>query len=142
VDHAARPENLMSTETKSKEYMRPISVTWWLQRWAYTKFMIRDVTSIFIAGYCVFLMVMMCRANQGAEAFRAFYESLRSPLSVVLHAIALIFAVIHSVTFFNLTPRVIVLFRGDEKVPEGIIAGLHYAMWGVVSLVLLILALW
>jgi fumarate reductase subunit C len=132
----------MNNEDKSKEYIRPISVTWWLQRWAYTKFMIRDVTSIFIAGYCVFLMVMLCRANQGSEPFRAFYESLKSPFSVVLHAIAFIFAVIHSVTFFNLTPRVIVLFRGEEKVPERLIAGLHYAMWGVISLVLIIVALW
>ena len=129
-------------QDKSKEYVRPMPATWWLSRWAYTKFMIRDVTSVFIAGYCVFLMVLMCRAGQGAEAFKSFYDSLRSPLSLVLHAIAFVFAVIHSVTFFNLTPRVIVIFRGDEKVPGGLIAGLHYAAWGVASLILILIALW
>jgi fumarate reductase subunit C len=64
---------------------------------------------------------------------------LGSPLSVVLHLIALIFACYHSITFFNLTPRVLVVFRGDEKVPEQVIAGVHYAAWLVVSVVLIVL---
>src|SRR6266571_4515987 len=99
------PSSLPTTHDPlpTKEYVRPMPATWWLQRWAYTKFMIRDVTSVFIAGYCVFLMVLLCRAGKGGEAFRTFYESLRSPGSLVLHAIAFVFAVIHSVTFFNLT---------------------------------------
>src|SRR5262245_51329068 len=114
--------NHLGTKPRTKEYVRPMPATWWLKRWPYTKFMIRDVTSIFIAGYCIFLMVLMWRAQQGAESFRACYQTLRSPFSIVLHVIALIFAVIHSVTFFNLTPRVIVIYRGDEKVPEVAIA--------------------
>ena len=128
------------TVHKSKEYIRPMPATWWLQRAAYVKFMIRDVTSVFIAGYCVFLMVLMCRAGQGEEAFAALYASLRSPVSVVLHVIAFVFAVIHSVTFFNLTPRALVIFRGDEKVAEGVIAGLHFGAWAVASLILIFVA--
>src|SRR5438876_1187178 len=114
-----------------------MSTTWWLKNPAYTRFMIRDVTSVFIAGYCVFLMVLMHRAAGDAAAFQAFYENLASPLSVVLHLIVLGFACYHSITFFNLTPRVIVLFRGDEKVPEHWIAGAHYAAWLLVSLILI-----
>jgi fumarate reductase subunit C len=130
----------MTTETKTKEYVRPIPLTWWLKQPAYTRFMIRDVTSIFIAGYCLFLMVLMYRAGQGPDSFQAFYDSLSRPFSVVLHLIALVFAVYHSVTFFNLTPRVMVVFRGDEKVPEAAIAGAHYAAWAVVSIILIVLA--
>jgi fumarate reductase subunit C len=126
---------------RTKELHRPMSLTWWLQKPSYTRFMIRDVTSIFIAGYCVFLIVLMYRAGQSENSFRAFFESLKSPLSIVLHLIALGFAVYHSITFFNLTPRVMVAFRGDEKVPEAVIAGAHYAGWVVVSLVLIIIAL-
>ena len=134
--------NDLATKPKTKEYVRPMPATWWLKRWPYTKFMIRDVTAIFIAGYCVFLMVLMWRAGQGSEQFRKTYEALQSPFSIALHVIAMIFAVIHSVTFFNLTPRVIVVYRGDEKVPEAAIAALHYAMWAVATLVLFIIALW
>lgn len=129
------------SKPKSKEYIRPIPATWWLQRLPYTLFMIRDLTSVFIAGYCVFLMVLLCRVNQGPDAFRAFYASLTSPLSVVLHVIALIFAVYHSITFFNLTPRALVVFRGEEKLSDMHIAGPHYAGWAVVSIILFYLAL-
>jgi fumarate reductase subunit C len=132
----------VATETKTKELIRPMPVDWWLKKPAYTRFMIRDVTSVFIAGYCVFLLVLMYRAEHSdGDSFRAFYESLGSPLSLVLHLIALAFAAYHSITFFNLTPRVIVVFRGDEKVPESAIAGLHYVGWAVVSLVLILIAL-
>lgn len=131
----------MATETKSKELIRPMPATWWLKNRAYTWFMIRDVTSVFIAGYCIFLMVLMHRASGDAASFQAFYAKLASPLSLVLHTIVLVFACYHSITFFNLTPRVIVLFRGDEKVPEYLIAGAHFAAWLVVSAVLIILVL-
>jgi fumarate reductase subunit C len=130
-----------TTPTRSKELLRPMPLTWWLKNPAYTRFMIRDVTSVFIAGYCVFLMVLMSRARDAA-GFEALYKSLASPWSVVLHLIVLAFAVYHSITFFNLTPRVLVVFRGEEKVPESAIAGGHYALWALVSLVLLVIAFW
>jgi fumarate reductase subunit C len=103
--------------------------------------MIRDVTSVFIAGYCIFLMVLMQKASGDEASFRAFFDKLASPLSIALHLMVLIFACYHSITFFNLTPRVLVLFRGDEKVPEPFIAGAHYAAWLVVSVVLIVLVL-
>src|SRR5262249_55507474 len=128
----------MATETKSKELIRPMPIDWWLKNPAYVKFMLRDVTSVFIAGYCIFLIVLMSRASGDADAFQAFYAKLTSPWSVVLHLIVLAFACYHSITFFNLTPRVIVVFRGDEKVPEHLIAAGHYAAWLLVSLVLIV----
>jgi fumarate reductase subunit C len=131
----------MATEIKSKELIRPMPIDWWLKNPAYFKYMLRDGASIFIAGYCVFLMVLMSRASGDAASFRAFYEKLASPLSMVLHLIVLAFACYHSITFFNLTPRVIVVFRGDEKVPDHLIAGAHYAAWLLVSLVLIVLVL-
>jgi len=115
--------------------------TWWLKKPAYTWFMIRDVTSVFIAGYCVFLLVLLARSSRDPAEFAACFERLKSPLSVVLHLIALVFAVYHSITFFNLTPRVLVVFRGEEKVPEAAIAGVHYVAWAVVSVVLFVIVL-
>ncbi len=130
------------TPTKTKELVRPIPLDWWLKQPSYTWFMIRDFTCVFIAGYCVFLVVLLYRAEHlGPDAFRVFYQSLGSPLSIVLHLIALVFAVVHSVTFFNLTPRVLVFFRGDERVPDAVIAGFHYALCAIVSVVLLVIAL-
>jgi fumarate reductase subunit C len=131
----------VATETKPKEYIRPMPADWWLKNTNYALFMLRDVTSIFIAGYCVFLIILMCYASRDAETFRDFYAKLASPWSVVLHLIVLAFALYHSITFFNLTPRVIRVFRGDEKIPDRAIAGAHYALWIVASVVLIVVAL-
>jgi fumarate reductase subunit C len=122
-----------------KQYHRPVKPTWWLARPAYIKFMVRELSSAFIAGYAVFLLVMMARARD-EMAFNALLESLKSPVSIVLHLIVLAFALYHSITFFNLTPRVLVFHRGEEKVPDSTISGAHYALWLVVSIVLLFIA--
>lgn len=132
----------MATEQKPKELIRSMPLTWWLKNPAYTRFMIREITSLFIAGYCIFLLVVLYRAtHDDAQAFAAFYASWGSTPSRLLHLLALVFAVYHSITFFNLTPRVVVLFQGEEKVPEATIAGLHFGLWAVVSLVIIIIGM-
>ncbi len=130
--------SIVATEGGGRELIRRMPATWWLRKPAYTRFMIRDLTSVFIAGYCVFLLVLMYRAEY--PGFDGFYASLKSPVSVVLHLIALFFAVYHSITFFNLTPRVLVVFRGEERLSDSVIAAVHYAAWVVASLVLLFIA--
>ena len=125
---------------KSKEYVRPVPVTWWLKRPAYLKFMIREITGVFLAGYAVFLMVLMLRARD-ASSFSAFLEDLKSPLSIALHLVVLFFALFHSVTFFDLTPRVLRVYRGEERVPDALVAGAHYVTWAVVSAVLIVIAI-
>ena len=128
------------TPTKTKELIRPMPIDWWLKKPAYTRFMIRDITSVFIAAYCLFLICIMYKAEPD-RGFAAFYASWGSPLSQVLHLIALAFALYHSVTFFNLTPRVMVLFRGDEKVPEWWVSGAHFLLWGVLTVVLIVIVM-
>ena len=132
----------MATELKTKEYIRPMPATWWLKRPAYLKFMVRELSSVFIAGYCVFLLVVLYRAKPaGAVSFRAFYESLSHPISIGLHLVALFFALFHTITFFNLTPRALVVRRGEERVPDLVIAGVHYAAWVLVSVLVLVVFL-
>jgi fumarate reductase subunit C len=132
----------VATETKPKELIRPMPADWWLKNPVYFKFMMRELTGVVIALYCVFLLILMCKAEHSdATSFAAFYAALSSPLSVLLHIVAFVFAVYHSTTFFDLTPRVLVVFRGEEKVPETMIAGAHYVAWAVVSLILIVIAM-
>ncbi len=114
--------------------------TWWLKNPAYTKFILRELSSVFIAGYCLFLMDLLLRAKD-PSTFASFYEGLKSPLSVVLHLIVLIFAVYNSVTAMHAAPRIVKLYKGDETVPESVIVGIHYGMWALSSLVVIVLAL-
>ena len=114
-------------------YNRPVSNTWWLKRRPYILFMIRELTSVFVAGYCIFLLVLIYKLTQGTNAYGNFLTALQSPISVALHLITLVFVLYHTITWFNLTPKILVLYRGEERIPQGLVAGTFYAGWVVVS---------
>ena len=117
-------------------YHRPVSNTLWLKRKRYILFMIRELTSVFVAGYCIFLLALVYKLTQGAETYGNFISALKLPSSIVLHFITLAFVLYHTITWFNLTPKILVLYRGEERIPQGLVAGTFYAGWVLVSVIL------
>ncbi len=98
--------------------------------------MVRELTSIFVAGYCVFLLVMISKLGRGPDSYSSLITALESPTSVVLHLISLAFVLYHTITWFNLTPKILVLYRGEDRIPQSVVAGTFYAGWAVVSLII------
>lgn len=127
---------------KTKEYIRPIPATWFLHNRQLTLFMIRELSAAFVAGYAIMLIVMLFRFGQGAEAFHQFFEALRSPLSIFLHLIALAFVGYHGVTTCQAAPVIMTVWRGDEKVDPTLIIGANFGLWAILSLSILVYALW
>jgi fumarate reductase subunit C len=137
---AAAPERVVGTARRP--YVRPYPKLWWLERRSYFLFLVRELTSAFVAAYCLFLVYALYQLGQGPAEYVALLETLRSPLSVVLHLIVLAFALYHTITWFNLTPKILVVPMGeDEEVPPVYVAGAVYAGWIVVSAVILWLVL-
>ncbi len=97
--------------------------------------MVRELTSVGVAGYSVFLLYLVYRLGQGSEAYEAAIGLIMSPASIALHLIVLMLALYHTVTWFNVTPKVIVIHLGEERVPAFMIAGAHYAGWLAVSMI-------
>ena len=122
-------------------YHRPVPNTWWLKRKPYVLFMIRELTSIFVAGYCIFLLVFVYKLTQGADIYGNFIDVLKSPSSVALHLITLVFVLYHTITWFNLTPKILVLYKGEERISQGLVAGTFYAGWIVVSVIVALFVL-
>ena len=116
-------------------YHRPIPKIWWLKRKPYILFMIREITSVFVAGYCLFLMVLIFKLGQGPVAYENLMASLKLPTSMVLHLISLAFVLYHTITWFNLTPKILVLYRGEERISKELVAGMFYVVWVVVSII-------
>ncbi len=114
-------------------YIRKIPNTWWLKRKPYTLFIVRELTCVAVAGYCAFLLYLMYALGQGPEAYSAAIGLISSPASLALHVVGLLLVLYHTVTWFNLTPRVIVIHIGEEQVPAVLVAGAHYAGWLAVS---------
>ena len=118
-------------------YRKPVSNTWWLKRTPYILFMIRELTSIFVAGYCIFLLVLIYKLDEGAITYNNFIVTLHSPISVGVHLISLGFVLYHTITWFNLTPKILVLYRGEDRVPKGLVASVFYIGWIVVSIIII-----
>ncbi len=122
-------------------YVRKMPATWWLKRPAYFWFMMREFSSVFIGVYSVILLVMVARVKAGATAFDGFVAALQSPVAIVFHLVALLFAVLHSATWFNATPKAMVIRRGEEKVPPALMIASNYVAWVVLSAILMWLVL-
>jgi len=118
-------------------YYPKISSTWWLRHPSYFRFMMRELSSVFIAIFLVVFLVELHQLSRGPQAYAAFLETLRSPGWIVFHVVALAFALYHSVTWFNLTGVVQVVRVGERQVPPRLVAAGAFGAWAVVSLVIL-----
>jgi fumarate reductase subunit C len=95
--------------------------------------MLRELSSVFVAIYVVWFLVLLRKLSEGPEAYAAFLEGLRSPLAILFHVVALAFALLHTITWFNLTPQAMPIRRGEERVPAALIILPNYVAWFVVS---------
>jgi fumarate reductase subunit C len=114
-----------------------VKATWWLGQRRTIVYMVRELTSFFIAVYCALIVIGLFRLASGAAAWEGFVAALTSPGMVLLQLICLAFAVFHSVTWFAVTPKAMPIMVKGEPVAPRTIVGAHYAVWLVVSLVIL-----
>ena len=136
----ARPHSLTRKERTRmpKPYYPRHPVNWFVKRPAYIQFMLRELTAVFVGGYLIFLLLWLNKLRLGQEAFIGFLGLLKHPLSIILHTVALIAALWHSITWFNLTPKVMPLFIGETRVPGALLAfGMGYLPWIVITLLIL-----
>ena len=123
-----------------RPYERPITSEWIFRHPRYLRYMVREFSCLFIGGWTLLMVWGLKQLAQGPVAWAAFLELLKSPASIVFHLLALAFAVYHSITWFNLTPKALPLQRGEEFVPDAAISGAHFAAWAALSLAVLYLA--
>lgn len=90
-------------------YRQPLSRLWWLKKRTYFLFVMRELSSIFVAWFAVFLMMMVFAIGRGDAAYQNFLNWAASPVVVVVNIVALAFAVLHTVTWFALTPQAMVV---------------------------------
>jgi fumarate reductase subunit C len=116
-------------------YHRSMPPTWWLTNRAYFLFMVRELTSVFIAAYLVLFLLMLRKLAVGREAYEAYLRLLATPGMLAFQLLALAAALFHAITWFNLTPMGMAVRLGGKRVPSVIVAGFSYATWFGVSIV-------
>jgi len=114
-------------------YRRPVSVWWWTRKRSYFMFVMRELSSLFIAWLVFYLLLLIRAVGHGEAAYAHFLDRASSPWLVALNLVAFAFVLLHTVTWFALTPKAMVVSLRGHRVPAAAILGAQYAGLAVVS---------
>jgi fumarate reductase subunit C len=123
------------TEYHPRWYRRRVSTYWWLGRWPYLRFILRELSSLAVAFFVVLTLTQIYALGQGAQVYAELQEWLRQPAVIALNAVVLLFAVFHTLTWFNAAPKAMAVRLGGKRVPEWAVAAPNYAAWIAASAV-------
>ena len=124
----------MSTQvTRVPSYQRRMGVFWWVHKRSYFLFVMRELSSLFVAWFVIYLLMFIAAVGGGAEKYDAFLDRASSPLFLVVNAVALAVLVLHTITWFALTPQAMVLNLGGRRVPGVLIVAAQYVALAAVS---------
>ncbi len=129
------------SESARRPYLRPVSKTaWWLKRPLYQRYMIREASCLFIGLYALLLIYGIKQITEGPEAYGEFLSLLGNPLMIGFQLVALLLALYHSMTWFNLMPQTTPILIGETFLPAWVMIVGQYSAWIIVSLLVLFLA--
>jgi fumarate reductase subunit C len=116
-------------------YRRPVSVWWWIHKRSYFLFVMRELSSLFIAWLVLYLLLFVRAVTRGEAAYADFLDRAASPWLVAVNLVAVGFLMLHTVTWFSLTPNAMVVSIRGHRVPASAILAGQYAALAVVSAV-------
>lgn len=121
--------------TQARPYRPSISRLWWIRRRSYVLFVLRELSSVFVAWFVVYLVLLVDAVHGGAGSYQRFLELSARPWMLVLNLVALAFVLLHAVTWFALAPRAIVVRVRGRRLPARMVAAAHFGAWAVASAV-------
>lgn len=122
-------------------YPRQRSRAWFVKRWPYRLFVLREISATFLAGYVVVLLILVAQVQDGPASFRSFQHTLKSPGLLLFNSVAMVFALLHTVTWFQAVPKALPLRRGENRVPPQLLIGMHFVAMFALSAIVLVIAL-
>lgn len=115
-------------------WLRPrMSTYWWAGNWPYVKFILRELSSVFVAWFVIYLLLLVRAVGRGAGAYQTFLDFSAHPVVLAVNVVAFFFIMFHALTWFAVAPQAIVAHIGKKRVPAILIAASHYGAWLVVS---------
>jgi fumarate reductase subunit C len=122
---------------------QPMSTYWWLGKWPYVKFILRELSSVFVLWFVIFLLMLVRCIARGPDEYAHFITGFaRHPVVLAVNAIGLFFLTFHSVTWLSLAPQAIVAHIGTKKVPPFLIGAAHFGGWVTISIALIGALIW
>ena len=118
-----------------KVYQPVMPATWWLRKASYFWFMMRELSSVFVAAFVLLFIYELFLVSKGAQTYGQFQESLRQPGFVAFYILCFAFAVYHTITWFRVASKVQIVRLGSRTLPPVMVTGSALAAWLVISAV-------
>lgn len=107
----------------SGAYRQKPSIWWWMSKRSYQLFILRELSAVAVAWFVVVTLAFAWSVGSGAEQYQRFLDVAANPFVVAVDVVALAFLLLHTVTWFNLTPKAMpVRVRGHRAPPAAIVA--------------------
>jgi fumarate reductase subunit C len=113
-----------------------MSTYWWLGKWSYFRFILREFSCMFVAWFVAYLLLAMNAIGQGPDSYARFMEWSARGSVLTTNIVAFVFIVFHAITFFEAAPQALVVHIGRRRVPGRLVMAGHYGAWLVVSVLI------
>lgn len=124
-----------------RPYIRPVSSAgWWLRDGLYFRYMMRELSSLFIGAFTIFLILGLYRLSQGPAEFEAFTAQVLGPAGTAFALLTLIFAIYHTYTWFQVTPKAMPIVLAGKRIPGFVIVAAHWLVFAAVTAIVWTLA--
>jgi fumarate reductase subunit C len=107
---------------------------WFARTLNYTIFVLRELTSVFVAWSIVFLLMFLDAVIGGS--LPAFAALAGQPWMIAINVVALAATCFHAITFLNLAPKATVVRLDGWRVPAWMIQGGNHSLWLLISAVI------
>ncbi|MEO3869333.1 hypothetical protein ABGB18_10925 [Nonomuraea sp. B12E4] len=104
---------------------------WFARTRNYTVFVLRELTSVFVAWAIVFTLMLVDAVLAGT--LPDFAALAAQPWMIAVNVLALVATVFHTITFLNLAPKATVVRLDGWRVPAWMIQGGNHSAWVLVS---------
>ncbi|MDA0633133.1 hypothetical protein OUY22_06840 [Nonomuraea sp. MCN248] len=107
---------------------------WFTRSRRYALFVLRELTSVFVAWAVAYLLLMIAALAGGG--YDGFVALARQPWMIAVNGVALAATGFHALTFLNLAPKATVVRLDGWRVPAWMIQGGNHSAWLLVSAIL------
>ncbi|MFC4113857.1 fumarate reductase subunit C [Nonomuraea zeae] len=107
---------------------------WFTRTRTYTLFVLRELTSVFVAWSVVFLLMLIDALFGGS--LPEFAALAAQPWMIAINVLALAATCFHTITFLNLAPKATVVRLDGWRVPAWMIQGGNHSAWVLVSVLI------
>jgi fumarate reductase subunit C len=118
---------------ETNSYKKNMTIFWWIHRKSYLRFIARELTSLPVAFFTIELVFLIKSLSQSPESYAEFQNTMRSPVFTFLNFFALAGILFHSLSWFSLSAKAMVIKVGRIRLPGIFIILMNYVGWMFIS---------